>query len=34
VFVSVRGKAMRVTPHVYNTDADIERLFAVLKTAL
>ncbi len=34
VFVSVRGKAMRVTPHVYNIDADIERLFAVLKTAL
>lgn len=34
VFVSVRGKAMRVTPHVYNTDQDIERLFGVLKTAL
>lgn len=34
VFVSVRGKAMRVTPHVYNTEADIERLFAVLKAAL
>jgi selenocysteine lyase/cysteine desulfurase len=34
VFVSVRGKAMRVTPHVYNTDADLEKLFAVLKTAL
>lgn len=34
VFVSVRGKAMRVTPHVYNTDEDIERLFTVLKTAL
>jgi selenocysteine lyase/cysteine desulfurase len=34
IFVSVRGKAMRVTPHVYNTDADIERLFTVLKAAL
>jgi selenocysteine lyase/cysteine desulfurase len=34
VFVSVRGKAMRVTPHVYNTEADIERLFAALKAAL
>jgi selenocysteine lyase/cysteine desulfurase len=34
VFVSVRGRAMRVTPHVYNTDDDVERLFAVLKTAL
>lgn len=34
IFVSVRGKAMRVTPHVYNTDADIERLFKVLKAVL
>lgn len=34
VFVSVRGKAMRVTPHVYNTDEDVERLFTVLKTTL
>ena len=30
VFVSVRGKAVRVTPHLYNTDNDIERLFAGL----
>ena len=34
VFVSVRGKAMRVTPHLYNTDADVERLFSVMKEAL
>lgn len=34
VFVSVRGRAMRVTPHLYNTDADVERLFAVMKEAL
>jgi selenocysteine lyase/cysteine desulfurase len=34
VFVSVRGQSMRVTPHVYNTDQDVERLFGVLKTAL
>lgn len=34
IFVSVRGKAMRVTPHVYNTEDDIERLFRVLKAAL
>lgn len=34
VFVSVRGASMRVTPHVYNTDADIEKLFSVLKAAL
>ncbi|TMJ44372.1 MAG: aminotransferase class V-fold PLP-dependent enzyme [Alphaproteobacteria bacterium] len=34
VFVSVRGQAMRVTPHVWNTDEDVEKLFAVLKTVL
>ncbi len=33
VFVSVRGDSMRVTPHVYNTEADIERLFSVLEAA-
>ncbi|MFQ5994678.1 MAG: aminotransferase class V-fold PLP-dependent enzyme [Acidiferrobacterales bacterium] len=30
VFVSVRGDAMRVTPHLHTTDADIDRLFRVL----
>jgi len=34
VFVSVRGRSMRVTPHLYNTQADIDRLFAVLTAAL
>jgi selenocysteine lyase/cysteine desulfurase len=34
VHVSVRGQAMRVTPHVWNTDDDVEKLFSVLKTAL
>lgn len=34
VYVSVRGKSMRVTPHVYNTDDDIERLFDVLKAVV
>ncbi|HEX6958745.1 MAG TPA: aminotransferase class V-fold PLP-dependent enzyme [Ferrovibrio sp.] len=34
VYVSVRGKSMRVTPHVYNTDQDVERFFAVLQAAL
>jgi len=33
VYVSVRGQAMRVTPHVWNTDEDVERLFAVLRRA-
>ncbi len=32
VFVSVRGDSLRVTPHLYNTPADIDRLFAVLET--
>jgi selenocysteine lyase/cysteine desulfurase len=30
VHVSVRGSAMRVTPHLWTTDADVERLFKVL----
>ena len=34
VYVSVRGQAMRVTAHLWNTDEDVEKLFAVLKTAL
>ena len=33
VFVSVRGDAMRITPHLYNDDADRDRLLAVLKAA-
>ena len=34
VHVSVRGNSLRVTPHLYNDDDDIERLFAVLETVL
>ena len=34
VHVSVRGSSMRVTPHLYNTDADVDRLFAVLERVL
>ncbi len=34
VFVSLRGRSLRVTPHVYNDDADCERLIAVLKKAI
>jgi len=30
VFVSVRGSSIRVTPHVYNTVGDVERLINVL----
>ena len=30
VFVSVRGESMRVSPHLYNTKEDVERLFEVI----
>jgi len=30
VFVSVRGESVRVSPHLYNTEGDIDRLFGVL----
>ncbi len=31
VYVSVRGESIRISPHVYNDDQDIERLFGVLE---
>ncbi len=34
VYVSVRGQSMRVTPHLFNNEADIERLITVLSGAL
>lgn len=34
VFVSVRGDAIRVTPHVYTSDTDIERFLTALEQAL
>ena len=34
VYVSVRGASMRVTPHLYNTDEDVDRLFAALERTL
>lgn len=30
VFVSLRGRSLRVTPHVYNNDKDAEKLISVL----
>jgi selenocysteine lyase/cysteine desulfurase len=30
VHVSLRGDSLRVTPHLYNHDGDVDRLFAVL----
>jgi selenocysteine lyase/cysteine desulfurase len=34
VFVSLRGKTIRIAPHLYNTDADLERLFQALASAV
>ena len=34
IHVSVRGASMRVTPHLYNNDRDIERFLDALKRAL
>jgi selenocysteine lyase/cysteine desulfurase len=33
IYVSVRGSAIRVSPHVYNDESDFEKLLAVLKGA-
>jgi selenocysteine lyase/cysteine desulfurase len=33
-FVSVRGESVRLSPHLYNTEKDIKRLFAVLAETL
>ena len=34
VFVSVRGDSVRVSPHLYNTETDVDRLFEVLANVL
>lgn len=34
VHVSVRGSSMRVTPHLYNTDRDIDRLVEALRAII
>ena len=34
VFVSVRGESVRVSPHLYNTERDVERLFRVLEEVI
>ena len=33
VFVSVRGESIRIAPHLYTTEKDIERLFSALQKA-
>ncbi len=34
VFVSVRGGSVRVSPHLYNTERDVERFFEVLERVI
>lgn len=34
IHVSVRGSSMRITPHLYNNAADVEKLIAALKKYL
>ena len=34
VYVSVRGSSIRITPHLYNTEADIDRLVDALEEIL
>jgi selenocysteine lyase/cysteine desulfurase len=34
VSVSLRGSALRVSPNVYNDDADVEALLGVLRDAV
>ncbi|MCP4624266.1 MAG: aminotransferase class V-fold PLP-dependent enzyme [bacterium] len=31
IYVSVRGESVRISPHLFNTDSDIDRLFTVLE---
>jgi selenocysteine lyase/cysteine desulfurase len=33
IFTSLRGGNLRISPHVYNTPEDIERLLRVLQSA-
>ena len=34
IYVSLRGDAIRIAPHLYNDEGDIEKLFAVLRTLI
>lgn len=34
IFVSVRGESVRISPHLYNTEKDVDRLFDTLKHIL
>ena len=32
IYISVRGNSIRITPHVYNSEEDVQRLLGVLRT--
>jgi selenocysteine lyase/cysteine desulfurase len=34
IFVSIRGSSIRVSPHLYNTSVDVDRLFSMLAQSL
>ncbi len=34
IYVSVRGDSMRITPHLYNNDADVDNLFGALESIM
>ena len=34
IFVSVRGESVRLSPHLYNTTEEVDRLFAALAETL
>ena len=34
IFVSIRGESIRISPHLYTTKEEIERLFSALKSAI
>ncbi|MEA1881194.1 MAG: aminotransferase class V-fold PLP-dependent enzyme [Candidatus Marinimicrobia bacterium] len=34
IYVSIRGNSMRIAPYLYNTEADIERLFSIIRKSL
>ena len=34
IFVSIRGESIRISPHLYTTEEEIERLFSALKSAI
>jgi selenocysteine lyase/cysteine desulfurase len=34
VYVSVRGDSIRVAPHLYNDDRDVDRFITVLRKSL